>query len=93
MKGITNNFIIGNIRVGSVEGASCINLGNNTLSQFESHKKHNQGFGNIGGDNNKLDGIRSLLHDPDTLDFPELGDGELPKWVESVIQKPIPEEK
>ncbi len=84
---VTNNFIIGHIRVGSVEGASCINLGNNTPSHFESYKKHNQGFGNVGGDNHKIEGAHTLLNDPDTLDFPELGDGELPKWVESMIRK------
>ncbi|MCH5584641.1 hypothetical protein MK805_06615 [Shimazuella sp. AN120528] len=86
MTNITNNFIIGNIRVGSVEGASCINLGNNTPNHFESHKKHNQGFGTVGGDNNKFEGTRSMLHDPDTLDSPNLA-GAIPEWVENLVNK------
>lgn len=87
MANITNNFIIGNIRVGSVEGASCINLGNNTPSHFENHKKHNQGFGTIGGDSNKIEGARTLLHDPDALDLPDWK-GDIPQWVENFLKNP-----
>ncbi|MCM3703394.1 hypothetical protein [Paenibacillus macerans] len=54
------NFVIGHIRVGTVEGASCINIGNNLPSGFTSHKKQNQGL-SVSGDYNELKDIESLL--------------------------------
>jgi hypothetical protein len=81
------NFVIGHIRVGSVEGASCINMGNNFPTNFESHKKHNQGFGSVGGDNNKLENARTVLFDPDFLDMLNLSDNEVPEWIKEMIDK------
>ncbi|WP_211326492.1 hypothetical protein [Paenibacillus flagellatus] len=63
------NFVIGHIRIGSVEGASCVNMGNNFPSQFQSHKKHNQGFGEVSGDNNRLSGTRAALDDADFVEW------------------------
>lgn len=63
------NFVIGRIEIGSVEGASCINLGNNFPSNFHSSKKHNQGFGDVSGNNNRLSGTRSSLDDSDLLEW------------------------
>ncbi|MED4953628.1 hypothetical protein NYE69_01335 [Paenibacillus sp. FSL R5-0527] len=54
------NFVIGHIRVGTVEGSSCINIGNNLPSGFTSHKKQNQGL-SVSGDHNELKDIESLL--------------------------------
>ena len=56
-------FIIGDIHIGSIEGASCFNMGNNLPTGFKSYKKHNQGFGSINGDNNNIEEISSLLSD------------------------------
>lgn len=61
-------FVIGYIHIGSVEGASCINLGNNYPSGFQSHKKQNQGFGTVHGNENSLREIRSVLDDSDLMD-------------------------
>lgn len=69
-----------------MEGASCINLGHNTPHRFQSHKKHNQGFGTIGGDHNLIEGARTMLHDPDTFDLADLSQGELPKWMASITK-------
>jgi hypothetical protein len=87
MSMMSPNFVIGHIRVGSVEGASCINMGNNFPTNFESHKKHNQGFGSVGGDNNKLENARTVLSDPDFLDMLNLSDNEVPDWIKEMIDK------
>ncbi|GAA3405908.1 hypothetical protein ACFFNY_26110 [Paenibacillus hodogayensis] len=63
------NFVIGRIDIGSVEGASCVNMGNNFPSHFQSSKKQNQGFGEISGNNNTLSETRSALDDSDFLDW------------------------
>lgn len=63
------NFVIGHIRIGSVEGASCVNMGNNFPSHFQSQKKHNQGFGEISGNDNRLSGAKAVLDDADWLDW------------------------
>lgn len=79
-------FIIGSIRIGSVEGASCVNMGNNYPTNFQNYKKHNQGFGNVGGDNNQITGTRAFLDDSDMVD--RLGGGpepEVPEWVQELI--------
>lgn len=80
-------FIIGSIRIGSVEGASCVNMGNNYPTHFQSYKKHNQGFGNVAGDHNQLTGTRAFLDDADLVD--RLGQGpepELPEWAREFVE-------
>lgn len=52
-----------------MEGASCVNMGNNFPSHFHSQKKHNQGFGEVSGDNNRLSGTKSALDDADFIDW------------------------
>lgn len=81
-------FFIGEIKIGTVSDASCINIGNNWPTQFESHKKHNQGFGSIIGDNNAIDNIRTLLNDPDFIEMVnETEEGGLPPWMENLLQE------
>lgn len=63
------NFVIGRIEIGSIEGASCLNMGNNFPSNFHSSKKHNQGFGDVSGNNNHLSGTKSSLDDSDFLEW------------------------
>lgn len=63
------NFVIGRIEIGKVEGASCVNMGNNFPSHFQSSKKHNQGFGEINGDQNRLSGTKATLDDADFLEW------------------------
>jgi len=61
-------FYIGSISIGTVEGASCVNLGNNLPSNFTNYKKHNQGFGNISGDQANVHDILASLEEKDTSD-------------------------
>ncbi|WP_134751526.1 hypothetical protein [Paenibacillus athensensis] len=79
------NFFIGSIRIGSVESASCINMGNNWPTAFESNQKTVQGFGSVAGDNNQLTGTRAFLNDADFLDMLNLSDFEIPDWLQQII--------
>ncbi|WP_209020978.1 hypothetical protein [Evansella clarkii] len=79
-------FYIGSIRIGTVEGASSVNIGHTTNAGFKSEKKHNQGFGSVSGDNNQFHEARTLLDDADTLDMFSNGpDGEIPEWLKERI--------
>jgi hypothetical protein len=83
---LSPNFVIGTIRIGTIEGASCLNMGNNWPTNFESTKKHNQGFGTITGDKNDIKGLRTLLDDRDVMDMMNLGDeDEVPDWLKEMI--------
>ncbi|WP_096439348.1 hypothetical protein [Alteribacter populi] len=85
---LSPNFFIGNIRIGTIEGASCMNMGNNYPTNFQNHKKHNQGFGSISGDHNSLEGLRSILSDPDVIDLFNQGSQaeELPQVVKELLE-------
>jgi hypothetical protein len=80
-------FVIGNLRIGSVEGASCINMGNNYPTGFQNHKKHNQGFGSVGGDHNHISGTEALLDDSDFLEMMNGEDSDIPDWVKEMMQE------
>ncbi len=82
---LSPQFVIGSIRIGSVENASCINMGNNWPTGFESHQKLTQGFGSVSGDRNVVSGIRSLLNDSDFLDMLNVSDSEVPEWLQKLI--------
>ncbi|MGG1514161.1 hypothetical protein ABE504_02030 [Paenibacillus oryzisoli] len=78
-------FVIGSIRIGSVESASCINMGNNWPTDFQSNQKTVQGFGSVEGDNNQLVGTRAMLNDSDFLDMLNVGEQETPVWLQDLI--------
>ena len=83
---LSPQFVIGSIRIGSVENAACINMGNNWPTGFESHQKVTQGFGSVSGDRNVVSGIRSLLNDSDFLDMLNVSGGsEVPEWLQKLI--------
>ncbi len=88
------NFAIGSIRIGTIEGASSLNMGNNVQSGFKSHQKVNQGLGNISGDGNQIEGLKSLLHDSTILDMliNEDAPENLPGWLQEYIQEKIKEQ-
>jgi hypothetical protein len=91
---LSPTFIIGHIRIGSVEGASCVNFGNNLPTGFVSNKKHNQGFGTVGGDHNHIKDARSALNDSDLIDMFNDGD-EIdgpPDWLRKIIADTISDE-
>lgn len=62
-------FIIGSIHIGVISEASCLNIGENSLEQFTSYKKQNQGFGSIHGKGHRFEGLKTLLNDPDEIDM------------------------
>lgn len=62
-------FHIGTINIGSIEGASCFNIGNNEVRGFHSTKKINQGVGNIHGSHNRFPQMGILLDDSDRNDM------------------------
>lgn len=81
---LSPTFVIGYIRVDSIEGASALNIGNNWPTNFQSYKKHNQGFGTVKGSGNEIRGARTLLNDPDLLDVfgsPE----QIPEWLRELL--------
>lgn len=83
---LSPSFYIGHIRIGTVEGASCVNLGNNWPTDFENYKKHNQGFGEVGGDHNRLMDSRSTVKDSELIDMLNLtDDADLPDWLKEMI--------
>lgn len=82
---LSPQFVIGAIRIGSVENASCINMGNNWPTAFESHQKLTQGFGSVSGDRNLVAGIRSLLNDADFLDMLNVSDPNQMDWLRNVL--------
>jgi hypothetical protein len=89
---LSPSFVIGHIQVGSLEGASCINIGNNFPSHFTSNKKHNQGFGNVGGDGNTISDGRMVLNDPDVLDLLTVsGEQDVPDWLKEMIHRALPD--
>lgn len=79
-------FIIGQIRIGTVEGASAINFGNNRMSHFRSDKKHIQGFGTVAGDDNNIEGAKTALHDADVIDMLNTSE-PMPEWVKQLVNK------
>ncbi|WLD93297.1 hypothetical protein [Alkalihalobacillus sp. AL-G] len=91
---LSPNFFINTIRIGTVEGASCVNFGNNAPSGFESYKKLNQGFGSISGDNNSIEGLRSLLSDSAIMDMLiNSKENEIPGWTQDLIKEKLKKEK
>ncbi|MHB1391497.1 MAG: hypothetical protein ACYCYE_00165 [Clostridia bacterium] len=85
MPNLSPVFFIGNIRIGSVQGASCINLGNNLPVGFQSFTKQNQGFGSITGDNNDISELCSVLKDTNMVDMlNQSGSDEVPDWVKKL---------
>ncbi|QFT88588.1 hypothetical protein FIU87_08035 [Bacillus sp. THAF10] len=88
MSSYSPNFFIGNIRIGVVESASCINFGNNYPANFQSNKKHNQGIGNISGEQHEIHGTKSQVSDTSVIDMLELSENkELPQWLQELISE------
>jgi hypothetical protein len=80
-------FVIGSIRIGTIQGASCLNMGNNFPTNFTSNKKTNQGFGNVTGDHNTLRDARSLVEDMDMVDMVNETNAQLPEWLEQMMRE------
>ncbi len=88
MSFLSPNFLIKEFKIGTISDASCLNMGNNWPTQFESHKKQNQGFGSITGDENHIEDIRALLNDPDFIDQLKIEDEDsIPDWLEEAFKQ------
>lgn len=82
------HFFINDIHIGTVSEAASVNLGNNSLSDFRSYHKQNQGFGTIGGDKNKFSNAKVLLYDPDEVDLKDDPRIEnVPEWVRDLAEE------
>lgn len=80
-------FIIGQIKVGSVEGASCINVGNNYPAGFMSHKKQNQGLA-VSGDHNQFKEVEAMLENANAVELiGSQGEDAFPEWLRHLIEK------
>jgi len=84
-------FIIKNINIHSVESASCVNIGNNFPTGFESFKKHTQGFGSISGDHNKIEGLHSLLKDSRFVDMVPESERKDSSWIRELMTSKLHE--
>ncbi|MGL4821335.1 MAG: hypothetical protein ACRC5C_15395 [Bacilli bacterium] len=81
-------FVIGSIRIGVVETSSCLNFGNNFPTNFQSHKKSNQGLGTVIGDRNHFDHVVSALNDADEIDTIDVsGAKDVPDWLKGYVKK------
>lgn len=86
MSHFSPNFFIKTLRIGSIEEASCLNMGNNLPIGFQSYTKQNQGFGTIHGNNNDITDIKSALKDSNVIDMlNQPGLDDLPDWVKKLI--------
>lgn len=81
-------FVIGTIQIGTIQGASCMNMGNNFPTDFTSTQKFNQGFGNVTGDHNAFKEPRTAVEDADLVDMMQGSHDqeELPAWLEQMMR-------
>ncbi|MCM3772602.1 hypothetical protein M3225_19295 [Priestia aryabhattai] len=87
-KTLESTFSIGDIHIGTIEDASAVNFGNNFPTNFRSHKKVTQGFGNILGNQNDIHDILSSLEEKDASEvYNEKQDGKPPEWLDSMIKE------
>lgn len=85
---LESTFSIGDIHIGTIEDASAVNFGNNFPTNFRSHKKVSQGFGNILGNQNDIHDILSSLEEKDISEvYNENQDGKPPEWLATMIEE------
>lgn len=85
---LSPSFTIGTISIGTIEGASSVSFGNNFPTGFKNHKKHNQGFGNIFGDENDIRDILSQLDEEDVFEvFNQNDDSDNPDWLIKMMEQ------
>ncbi|WP_427127042.1 hypothetical protein ACQCPQ_09840 [Priestia megaterium] len=85
---LQSTFSIGDIHIGTIEDASAVNFGNNFPTNFRSHKKVNQGFGNILGNQNDIHDILSSLEEKDASEvYNESQDEKPPEWLDTMIEE------
>jgi hypothetical protein len=93
MSDLSPIFIIGHIYIGSVEDASCVNIGNNLPIGFEAYRKQSQGFGEITGDHNDIREIEARLKDSHVLDMlNQSGGEEVPHFIKNLIKSKMVED-
>ncbi|WKA48415.1 hypothetical protein QWV57_05480 [Geobacillus zalihae] len=82
---LSPRFVIGSIHIGTVEGASCVNFGNNFVGGFTSHIKQNQGFGSITGDHNDIHDLLSRLDEQGVFEMFQPPSGEDGRSIEAAL--------
>lgn len=85
---LSSIFTIGDIHIGTIEDASAVNFGNNFPTDFKSNKKHNQGFGNIFGNENDIHDIQSLMEEKDAVEvYYDSQEKPDDKWMEMLLKR------
>lgn len=84
---LSSIFTIGDIHIGTIEDASAVNFGNNFPTGFTSNKKHNQGFGNIYGNENDIHDIESRMEEKGAVDvYYDSQEKPDDKWIEMFLK-------
>ncbi|WP_226530405.1 hypothetical protein [Metabacillus niabensis] len=84
---LSSIFTIGDIHIGTIEDASAVNFGNNFPTDFTSNKKHNQGFGNIYGNENDIHDIQSLMEEKGAVEvYYDSQEKPEDKWMEMLLK-------
>ncbi|MGF2616263.1 hypothetical protein FZC84_00590 [Rossellomorea vietnamensis] len=82
------DFTFRDIHIGTIEDASAVNFGNNFPTNFRSNKKHNQGLGNIIGNNNDIHDLKSYMKEKNAREiYNENQDDQQPAWVDALEKK------
>jgi hypothetical protein len=81
----STEFTIGDIHIGTIEDASAVNFGNNFPTNFRSNKKHNQGLGNIVGNNNDIHDLKSFMKEKNAGEvYNENQEDQPPDWLDKL---------
>ena len=84
---LSSIFTIGDIHIGTIEDASAVNFGNNFPTDFTSNKKHNQGFGNIYGNENDIHDIESQMEEKGAVEvYYDSQEKPDDKWLEMLLK-------
>ncbi len=59
----------GKLEIGTINDQSAVHYGRNVIVGVHSHRKENEAFGELSGQNNMLGRGRFAVRDPDTMDI------------------------
>lgn len=79
-------------KVGSLENASTINIGNNYPTNFKGFKRQNQGLGTIDGNNNDIHDLQSYIHLRYFLDAFMDDHDDVPDYIKEMLDKYLEQE-
>lgn len=80
-------FHINELKIGNLENASAVNIGNNYPTNFRGYKRHNQGLGTIEGNHNDIHDLNSHMNQRLLMDALLDSKEELPQWVIDLMKE------